>query len=376
MIQAAAHKKLRIAILGTRGIPNRYGGFEQCAEHLSTGLVQLGHEVTVYNSHNHEYQGNNWNGVHVVHCYDAEHRIGTAGQFLYDLNCIMHARSKKFDVLLQLGYTSSSVWHMLWPKRPPTLVNMDGLEWMRTKYSKPVQRFLRYAEKLAVRHADLLVSDSLGIQKYIEAEYGKPSVYIPYGAETLKQPDAKIIDQFGVQPFNYHLVIARLVPENSVDIIIEGYLQADDEKPLLVVGKKEDPLSSVFKKQYAAEKNLVFIDDVYEAEIINNLRYFSAMYFHGHSVGGTNPSLLEAMACKALIAAHDNVFNRTILGEEGVYFNKPEGVAAIIEQYTGKQELVGWLDSNYNKITSFYNWENITRMYEQAFFTALENNVE
>src|SRR5678815_4853342 len=101
---------MKIAILGTRGIPNSYGGFEQFAEYLSLGLTNKGHHVTVYNSHNHTYQENSWNGVNIVHCYDPEYLIGTAGQFVYDLNCILDCRKKDFDIILQLGYTSSSVW--------------------------------------------------------------------------------------------------------------------------------------------------------------------------------------------------------------------------------------------------------------------------
>src|SRR3982750_1944781 len=119
---------MNIAIIGTRGIPNRYGGFEQLAEMLSVGLLQKGHSVTVYNSHKHPYQQKEWSGVKIIHCYDAEHILGTAGQFIYDLNCIRNAGKENFDVLLFLGYTSSSVWGRLFPKGSIIISNMDGLE--------------------------------------------------------------------------------------------------------------------------------------------------------------------------------------------------------------------------------------------------------
>src|ERR1700712_3746082 len=141
---------LNIAILGTRGIPNNYGGFEQIAGYLSQGLTEKGHSVTVYNSHNHPYTKSTWNGTNIVHCYDPECIIGTAGQFIYDLNCILDARKKNFDIILMLGYTSSSIWKSLYPRNAIVITNMDGLEWQRTKYSKPVRQFLKYAEKLAV----------------------------------------------------------------------------------------------------------------------------------------------------------------------------------------------------------------------------------
>jgi len=127
---------MKIGILGSRGIPNHYGGFEQFAGHLSTGLVKQGAEVWVYCSHDHPYTGESWNGVHLIHCYDPERSIGALGQFVYDFNCIRDSRKRDFDIILQLGYTSSSVWHRLLPEKPVVITNMDGLEWKRSKYSR------------------------------------------------------------------------------------------------------------------------------------------------------------------------------------------------------------------------------------------------
>src|SRR5258705_2223005 len=164
-------RKLKIGIIGTRGIPNHYGGFEQFEELLSFSLSQRGHEVAVYNSSLHPWQKKDWNGVQIIHCRDWEHKIGTAGQFFYDLNCINDARKRNFDVLLHLGYTSDSVWHWRWPKNTVNIVNMDGLEWQRSKYNKPTQRFLKWAESLAAKNAHTLVADSIGIQEYLFGKY-------------------------------------------------------------------------------------------------------------------------------------------------------------------------------------------------------------
>ena len=136
---------MKLAILGTRGIPNYYGGFEQFAQYLSKEFTSKGHEVYVYNSSAHPYKEKVWNGVNIIHCKDPEDKIGTAGQFIYDLNCILDSRKREFDIILQLGYTSSSVWNWLFSKKPVIITNMDGLEWKRSKYSKLVQRFLFYA---------------------------------------------------------------------------------------------------------------------------------------------------------------------------------------------------------------------------------------
>ena len=159
---------MKLAILGTRGIPNYHGGFEQFAEYFSVHMAQKGHDVYVYNSHSHPYQEKEYNGVSILHQKDPENKLGTFGQFIYDFNCIKDARSRNFDVILQLGYTSSSIWGRFLPSASVIVTNMDGLEWKRSKYSKPVRRFLKVAERLAIDTSDYLVSDSVGIQKYIE----------------------------------------------------------------------------------------------------------------------------------------------------------------------------------------------------------------
>ncbi len=145
---------MKIAILGSRGIPNIYGGFEQYAEYLSIGLAKLGFEVSVYCSSTHPEKAITYHGVKRILCNDPEGRIGTAGQFVYDLNCIIDARKRDFDIIYQLGYTSNSVWWWLLPKKSIIVTNMDGLEWKRSKYSSKVRLFLKYAERLAVFHSD------------------------------------------------------------------------------------------------------------------------------------------------------------------------------------------------------------------------------
>ncbi len=191
---------MRIAIIGTRGIPNHYGGFEQCAEYLALGLVKKNYDVLVYSSHNHPYKEDNWQGVQIVHCYDPEYKWGTAGQFIYDLNCIRDARKRNFDIILQLGYTSSSVWGPLLPRKNTIITtNMDGLEWKRTKFSPSVKKFLRYAEKLGVKYSDYLISDSIGIQDYLKETYNKDSTFIAYGAELFTDPQISVLNDYDLK---------------------------------------------------------------------------------------------------------------------------------------------------------------------------------
>jgi hypothetical protein len=362
---------LKIGILGTRGIPNRYGGFEQCAEYLALGLKEKGHEVWVYNSAHHEYQESEWKGVHIIHCKDPEDKMGTFGQFLYDLNCIKDARNRDFDILLQLGYTSNSIWYWRWPKKCKNIVNMDGLEWKRSKYNKYVRRFLKYAEKLAAVHADEMVADSTGIQQYLEEQYRKPSTFIAYGTDIFDAPDASYLAKYDLQPYKYYMLMARMEPENNVEMIIKGHILSGNTDPLLVVGKTENAYGTYLKETYGHHSNIRFLGGIYDAAMVNNLRYYSHVYFHGHTVGGTNPSLIEAMGSYTLIAANDNAFNRGVLGEDAFYFDDDTDVASVIKSAQAKDVYKSWLDNNIEKIKTLYNWPKIVDDYEALFLKSV-----
>jgi glycosyltransferase involved in cell wall biosynthesis len=362
--------RLKIAILGTRGIPNYYGGFEQFAEYLAKGLVERDFEVTVYNSHNHPYQQKSWNGVEIIHCFDPEDKIGTAGQFVYDLNCIKDSRRRDFDIILQLGYTSSSVWNLFLPrKRTVITTNMDGLEWKRSKYSKPVQQFLKRAESLAIKFSHHLIADSKGIKEYLHQKYRKEAIYIPYGSHVFENPDESILDNYALSPYKYNMLIARLEPENSVETILRGVHLSLTDMPFLVVGKHTTKYGEYLKEKFCNDNRIQFLGGIYDINVLNNLRYFSNLYFHGHTVGGTNPSLLEAMGSNALIVAHDNLFNKSILGKDGFYFSTAEqvqGFANITDKTHPMHE--ARLENNLQKIRDIYSWDNIVDQYADHFY--------
>ena len=353
---------MRIGIVGTRGIPNFYGGFEQFAQYLSEGLVKAGHEVFVYNCHNHPFKEESWNGVNLVHCYDPEYKIGTVGQFIYDLNCIIDSRKRDFDIILQLGYTSSSIWNWLFPKNIPIITNMDGLEWKRSKYSRLVQLFLKFAEKLAVIFSDKLISDSKGIQSYLREKYNKDSVFIPYGANIFSSPNESVLKDYNLAPYKYDMLISRLEPENSIEEILEGFANSGIDRDFLVIGNTKTSLAKKLIKKYT-DSRIRFIGYVKEIDKLDSLRYYSNLYFHGHTVGGTNPSLLEAMASRAFICAHDNVFNKSILGKDALYFSSSEEVCFFVKSKlkipTEKSIL-----SNIEKVSKIYSWEIIIAKYE------------
>lgn len=358
---------MKIGILGCRGIPNHYGGFEQFAEYLSKGLVELGIEVWVYNSHKHPYQESLWNGVNIIHCYDPEYKIGTAGQFIYDFNCIIDSRKRNFDIIYQLGNTSSSIWHRLLPKKPYRISNMDGLEWIRTKYNPTVRKFLRYAERTAVKSNDLLIVDSEAIQEYVKKTYQKESVFVPYGTEIFHDKYESELKKFNVKTDNYFLLISRLQPDNNVENIIKGVLLAESKFPLLVIGNYSDSkYGKYLYKKYNSEK-IQFLGSIFDKSILNQLRYFSKVYFHGHSSGGTNPSLLEAMGASALICAHDNQFNYGVLKGNAYYFKEANDIAKIIQVQNIGIEKDVWINENYKRLKEIYNWDKIITTYYNLF---------
>jgi len=359
---------MKIAILGTRGIPNYYGGFEQCAEYLALGLVKNGFDVLVYNSHNHPYKKADWNGVEIKHCYDPEDQIGTAGQFIYDLNCILDLRKQNADIILQLGYTSSSVWGWLMPSGSIITTNMDGLEWKRTKYSNKVRRFLKWAEKLGVKYSDYLISDSIGIKDYLKNKYNADSTYIPYGADVFLTPDLSVLSEYSINAYAYDLLIARLEPENSIDIILEGVAESNTGRAFLVIGNHNTQYGTYLKDKFKTNSNIQFIGGVYDINKLNNLRYYSNVYFHGHTVGGTNPSLLEAMASHAFICANDNPFNKYILGDDALYFTSAEAVSYVLQNADKREEQCqAKLKNNILKIENIYSWEKIVNEYIAHF---------
>jgi glycosyltransferase involved in cell wall biosynthesis len=360
---------MKIGLIGCRGIPNHYGGFEQFAQKLSVGLVQKGHEVYVYNSSLHPYQEKKFDKVNIIHCSDPEKLMGTAGQFFYDRNCLADARKRKYDVLLHLGYTSDSLWWRLWKKMKDTkhLVNMDGLEWKRSKYNWLTRRFLKKAEALAAKHADLLIADSTAIAEHIKTAYDKKAYYIPYGAALFENPDPAALNAYNVIPFRYTLAVARIEPENNIETIIKAVLSSERKEPLLILGNSGNSFGKKLVKKYQ-DPRIRFIGVVYDAGSLNNLRYHSRIYFHGHSVGGTNPSLLEAMACQCNIAAHDNEFNKAVLENGGRYFHNASSLCQIIDEEEDKNELQAKKDRNLSKIKTHYSWSSVIDSYEKLLY--------
>ena len=372
---------MKIAFVSTRGIPNNYGGFEQFAEYISVGMAQRGHEVVVYSPKFHPYQESTYKGVRIKHIYSPETWMGSSvGSFFYDFASLRDALKKEdFDIIYEAGYTSiipAYIWfNVRKRKRPIFTTNMDGLENKRSKFSPMVRRFLDWEEKMAVKYSHYLIADNMGIHDYYKEKYGKESKFLAYGADIHDDFKAEYLEEFGLKSEEYYILIARLEPENNIVMAIEGYLHSKENgrRPLIVVGKTNTPHGKELVEKYGNERNVEFVGGIYDFKKLDSVRHFSKAYFHGHSVGGTNPSLLEAMAAGCFIFAHDNIFNRAVLKENAFYYPSADKVTEYLNRIDTIAEgsKIQYTARNIEVIRNEYSWESLIDKHEKYFYWLL-----
>jgi glycosyltransferase involved in cell wall biosynthesis len=279
------------------------------------------------------------------------------------LNCIRDARKRDFDVLLILGYTSISIWGRLFPKKAAIIINMDGLEWKRNKYAGRIRKFLFYAEKLAVKFCDYFVADSLAIQKYLQSKYNVPSTFIAYGAEIPGIAKESDLEEKGIKKFQYFLVIARMEPENNIEMVLDGFSTSNSDKKMIVVGNATNHFGIYLQNKFRNDARVIFVGALYDKDKLHSLKAFSSLYFHGHSAGGTNPSLLEAMASGALIAANNNEFNVSLLQKDAYYFLDSKEVRKLVEEVSHGVKENTMIENNIWKIREQFSWSKIIDQY-------------
>lgn len=372
---------MKIAFVSTRGIPNNYGGFEQFAEYISVGMAQRGHEVVVYSPKFHPYQESTYKGVRIKHIYSPETWMGSSvGSFFYDFASLRDALKKEdFDIIYEAGYTSiipAYIWfNVKKRKRPIFTTNMDGLENKRSKFSPMVRRFLDWEEKMAVKYSHYLIADNMGIHDYYKEKYGKESKFLAYGADIHDDFKVEYLEEFGLKSEEYYILIARLEPENNIVMAIEGYLHSKENgrRPLIVVGKTNTPHGKELVEKYGNERNVEFVGGIYDFKKLDSVRHFSKTYFHGHSVGGTNPSLLEAMAAGCFIFAHDNIFNRAVLKENAFYYLSADKVTEYLNRIDTIAEgsKIQYTARNIEVIRNEYSWESLIDKHEKYFYWLL-----
>lgn len=362
---------MKIAILGTRGIPARYGGFETFADKISTRLVEQGFEVTVYCEADGEIQPSKYHGVDLE--YVPRPRFGPLSTIAYDLACLWGAR-KGFDVVYMLGYGASIFCFLprLW--RTEVWINMDGLEWKRRKWSFMARTYLHLMEGIATWMPNRIIADARAIRVDLRRRYAAhaPCDVIPYGCEVLMEaPDVDALAQRGLKPREYYLVVCRFEPENHVEEIIDGFLAADSAACLVLIGDDKASTPYVSRLLGHKDKRVRFVGSVYDRLHLISLRYHCRAFFHGYSVGGTPLSLLEAMGCSSLIVAHDNRFNREVLGDSALFFSSPEDLSRIITEIdSGAFQEETLKEKSKARALEYYNWPRITSAYKDRLLSA------
>lgn len=361
---------MKLAILGTRGIPAQYGGFETFAEEISVRLVEQGIDVTVFCEKKcNEEKIQEYKGVKLK--YISTPNFGAITPIIVDLLSIWGAR-KDYDLVYMLGYGGSPFFFIPRLFGKVVWVNMDGLEWKRSKWSFLARLYIKFTEKIAMYSANKIIADAQAIYDdlYVRYRNNFSSAVIPYGAYTINQAPAQmILDEYNLFVNCYYLVVCRLEPENHILEIIRGYMNSNSNIPLVIVGNHKVNSQYVSTLVSFSSRKVIFLGSIYDQEKLQALRYYCYAYFHGHCVGGTNPSLLEAMGASNIVIAHKNSFNKEVLGCNALYFDNEDKVAKIVMD----------LEHNYDNYSSFkknvkliienkYTWENITQQYLQEIF--------
>jgi glycosyltransferase involved in cell wall biosynthesis len=352
-------------MVGTRGVPARYGGFETAIEEIGRRLILRGHKVSVY-------------------CRDMGENTEKPTQHLgMDLIHLPAVRKRSLETL---SHTGLSVLHLL-RHRPdaailfnaanapylpairaagiPVATHVDGLEWKRAKWGRGGRNYYLIMERLAVLLSNALIADAVGIQDYYRAKFDADTVYLAYGAPLRADGRSDKLAQLNLESQRYHLVVARFEPENHVDLIVEGYVRSGSQLPLVVVGSA--PYSDRYTSSIhaLADARVRFVGGIWDQDLLDQLYANARVYWHGHSVGGTNPSLLRAVGSGTATNAFDVSFNREVLETAGRYFTNPSEVARLIAEAEAEDSDVTARGQLARQIAHRYNWDLVTDGYEE-----------
>ena len=359
---------MKIGLLGTRGIPNRYGGFEEFAEKVSTLWAEAGHEVYVY-CEDIEVKAP-LEIPNVFQIYIGGSKISGIGQFIYDTLCTRDAINRDFDIVYHAGYATSVIGNLFYRKRLTgrLIYNMDGLEWKRSKFSGLTKAITRKLESIAAKSGAVLVADNKGIKNYLDITYGVNSNLIEYGALIPEKNLEVNLELKYKYPREFDLVIARFEPENHIEEIIRSYEKA--QKTLVLVANQGTSLYTKLESFLSTSQYIVFNGPIYDKNELEHLKRTCRYYIHGHSVGGTNPSLLEAMASGCLVLAHRNDFNSDVLGGHGfLWSNETELKDLIVKDLLRSNDDV-LFQIDYCKRR--FDWSKIAQQHLFVFETMLK----
>ncbi len=355
-----------IRILGTRGIPAQHGGFETFAEALALYLVDKGWRVTVYCQADDggAVSEDKWHGIRLVHI---PVRVrGAIGTIIFDWKSTWHASTER-GVVLTLGY-NTAVFGIVYRLRGiVNLINMDGIEWRRQKWTPMQKAWLYLNERCAGWLGNHLIADHPEIKAHHSAHVSPHKItMIPYGAHCVQGADAGLLEPYGLRAGQYAIVIARGEPENSILQIVEAYSRKPRGLPLVILGRYEPNVNTYHRRVLdAAGPEVKFVGPVYDKAVLNALRHYACLYVHGHTVGGTNPSLVEALGASMPVLAHDNMFNRWVAGEGARYFDSADECARQLDSILENERMLAEMKaSSYRRFCEEFEWPDVLGQYE------------
>ena len=365
-----------IAILGTRGIPASHGGFETFAERLALYLVERGWRVTVYcqglEGDEIRYE-DVWKGVHRI--VIPVRRQGALGTMEFDWQCVRDAAQRKPDLTLTLGYNTAVFCLWLRLMGVTNLINMDGLEWHRQKWRFHERAWLWANERIGCWVGNHLIADHPAIADHLATRVTRSKItMIPYGGDRVDDSDEATLERYGIRSDNYGIVIARPEPENSILEIVQAFSKQRRNAKLVVLGTFNSDRNSYHQEVVsAASEEVLFVGPIYERSTLNALRQHARFYLHGHRVGGTNPSLVEALGAGNAVIAHDNVFNRWVAGAHARFFDTVSKCEEHMSALFGNdEEIASMRAATVAQFESGFQWERVLGAYEALFHRQME----
>lgn len=360
---------MRIGILGARGYPSTYGGFETFVRKIAPWLVERGHEVTVYSHTPSEAGEREWSieRVRVVATWGLNSK--TAATASHGIAAATHAARERPDVVLVLNVANGFVLPLLRARRIRTVVNVDGIEWERNKWGSLAKAAFKAGARMSARFADVLIADSQAIAARWGADFNVTAVFIPYGADVTDTSESDLLTtSTGLTPKRYALAVARLVPENNVELFVDAIEHLDWKIPTAVVGSAnyDSPLERRLRSLNDSGK-LVWLGHVADQRLLHQLWANASVYFHGHSVGGTNPGLLQAMGAGAPTIALNTIYNREVFqSDEQLVPHSVERVAEALDRiFSDPIRQSSLAATGRALVLSRYSWQRVCEDYER-----------
>lgn len=367
--------KKNLYIIGTRGIPAQYGGFETFAEKLSLYLSNRNWNVYVYAQKIKKTKKiTKWKKINLINIRVKNNN--PLSSVIFDYKSILHASNQK-GIFLILGYNTAIFNLILKLKRKFSIINMDGIEWQREKWNKIIKIWFYINEFFGMKFSKVAIADNPHIKNYLFNKYKTDKIkMIPYGAESEIFNNLYVLKKYNIQKKKYALIVARPEPENSVYEIIKVFSKKKRNIKLVVLGSYNFENNKFHKKvKNIASQEIIFLGSIYDKKEISTLRSNSLFYFHGHKVGGTNPALVEALSSKCPIIAYDNLYNRWVAKNSAIYFNNEKSLDKKIDLMIYSKKVRKKL--SHNSISEFkkrFKWENILHKYEQILLKYYKEN--